>query len=279
VIAMNCALHNTDLPKGAEVRVNGIRIPRDAISREAQFHPSKSPAAAWKEAAQALVVRELLLQEARRLELEASPIIDAAGRRETEAEALIRALFEYEVVTPEPDLATCRRYYDRNPRRFCSPHIYEAAHILFAAAKSDAAGYARAKGAAEAALTVLHGQPERFAELAQVHSACPSAAQGGNLGQITPGQTTPEFERVLENLAPGTMTQEPVATRYGFHIIRLDRRHDGQQLPFELVSDHIAQYLRDSVQRSAAAQYIARLVGAARIEGIDIKSAEVLRTT
>ncbi len=275
---MNCSLQNTVLPKGAEVSVNGIGIPRDAISREVQFHPSKSPAAAWKAAAEALVVRELLLQEARRLGLEASPEVDNAGRKETNADALIRALLEREVITPEPDPATCRRYYDQNRQRFRSPDIYEAAHILFAATKSDAAGYAQARNAAEAVLALLREHPERFAEVAQAHSACPSGAQGGNLGQITKGQTTPEFEAALLGLAPGTMTREPVATRYGFHIIRLDRRHDGREIPFELAAERIADYLRESVRHRAAAQYIARLARVARIEGIEIKPAEDLRT-
>lgn len=273
---MGCSLHNNTLPRGDDVRVNDVRIPRDAISREVQFHPSKSPAAAWKEAAQALVVRELLLQEARRLGLEASPEIDAEGRKETDEEALIRVLLDRVATAPEPDPATCRRYYDQNRRRFCAPDVYEAAHILFAAAKSDEAGYAQAKEAAETALAILRNQPERFAELAQVHSACSSAAQGGNLGQITSGQTTPEFERALLSLAPGTMTREPAATRYGFHVIRLDHRHDGRELPFELVADRIAQYLHCSAQQQAAAQYIARLASAARIEGFDIKSARAL---
>ena len=62
--------------------------------------------------------------------------------------------------------------------------------------------YAQARAQAEMALAVLREQPERFAELAQAHSACPSAAHGGNLGQITPGQTTPEFEQALIALAP-----------------------------------------------------------------------------
>ena len=115
-----------------------------------------------------------------------------------------------------------------------------------------------------------------FAALAQEHSACPSAAQGGNLGQITNGQTTPEFERALLGLAPGEISAAPVATRYGFHIIRLERRIDGRVLPYEAVAERIADYLRESVQRRANAQYVARLASAARIEGIELASAEAL---
>jgi peptidyl-prolyl cis-trans isomerase C len=274
---MSCTLRETILPKGTEVYVNGIAIPRAAISREVQYHAAKSPAAAWNEAARALVVRELLLQEARRLDIEGKPAVDAHGRAETEEEALIRALFEHEVNTPEPDRETCRRYYDQNRRRFRSPDIYEPAHILFAATKTDTQGYMRARAAAAETLAILRESPERFAELAQIHSSCPSAAQGGNLGQITTGQTTPEFEQALIALAPGATTPEPVATRYGFHIIRLGRKHDGRELPFELVADRIAEYLGESVQRRATAQYIARLASVARIEGIDFTIDEASR--
>ena len=76
---------------------------------------------------------------------------------------------------------------------------------------------------------------------------------------------------------PGQMCDAPVATRYGFHIIRLDRKHEGRTLPYEVVADRIADYLRDSVRRRADAQYVARLVSAAQIEGIDLAGADALR--
>ena len=91
------------------------------------------------------------------------------------------------------------------------------------------------------------------------------------------GQTTPEFEQALFALEPGSIGPEPVATRYGFHIIRLDRKHEGRELPFELVADRIAEYLQESVQRRALAQYIARLATAAQIEGVDLANAEAMR--
>ena len=271
---MTCSALQAVLPKGHGVRVNGVTIARDLISREVQHHPSNTPAEAWQAAARALVVRELLLQEARRLDISAEPATDGDGRRETDDEAAMRALIAREVATPQADVATCRRYYQQNRQRFRSSDIYEAAHILFAADKADAASYAQARSAAEAALAVLREHPEQFAALAASQSACPSAAQGGNLGQITAGQTTPEFERALFSLAPGEIVAEPVATRYGFHIIRLDRKHAGRALPFELVADRIAEYLQESVRRRALAQFIARLAGAVRIEGIDLAGAE-----
>ena len=274
---MSCTLHEGLVPKGKGVHVNGVAIPRDVVAREAQQHPSRTPIEAWKAAAQALVVRELLLQEARKLGIEGEPLADSEGRRETEEEAAIRTLIAREVHTPKPDEESCRRYYEQNRRRFRSPDLYEAAHILFAAAKGDAGGYAKARAEAAAVLAVLREQPDRFGGLARAHSACSSAAQDGNLGQISSGQTTPEFEAALVLLAPGSISDEPVATRYGLHIIRCERKIEGRELPFELVADRIADYLQESVQRRAIAQYIARRASTAEIAGVDLPNAELLR--
>lgn len=271
---MTCLTQTVELPERIPVRVNGVDIPHDAIAGEAQHHPASKPIAAWQAAARALVVRELLLQEAHHLGIEPAPLSDESGRRETEEEALIRGLIEQEVATPEPDEATCRRFYEQNRQRFRSEPIYEAAHILFTARQDHAGEYAKAERAAASVIEALKRQPERFADLAKVHSVCPSAAQGGNLGQITKGQTTREFEEALAALVPGALTSRPVKTRYGLHIIRLDRRIDGKELPFEMVTDLISDYLRESVIRRATAQYVARLATKADITGVVLAGAE-----
>ena len=273
-----CSAH-AQIPAGKPpaVSVNGIAIARDAIVREMQHHAAAKPIAAWQQAARALVVRELLMQRARHLGVMPEPISDAEGRRETDDEAIMRGLVEREVTVPEPDDATCRHFYVNNQSRFRSPDIYEASHILFAALPADAEAHAQARADADAVLATLQENPDSFATLAQAYSRCPSAAQGGKLGQITAGQTTPEFEQALFALEPGQLCEAPVATRYGFHIIRLDRKHEGRTLPYELVADRIAEYLRESVQRRADAQYVARLVSAARIEGIELAGADALR--
>jgi peptidyl-prolyl cis-trans isomerase C len=275
---MSCSVH-TNMPAGkpAPVSVNGVLIARDAIVREMQHHPAAKPIEAWQNAARALVVRELLLQRARVLDIAPAPASDESGRRETDEEAIMRAVVEREVALPEPDDETCRRYYRNNPARFRSEDIHEVSHILFAALPSDKTAYAQARADACAVVQALQERPETFAALAQACSRCPSAAQGGNLGQITRGQTTPEFEEAMLKLAPGEISAEPVATRYGFHIIRLDRRHEGRTLPYELVADRIAEYLAESVRRRAHAQYIARLASAAAIEGIAFDGAEAHR--
>jgi peptidyl-prolyl cis-trans isomerase C len=275
-MTMTCAVRDTVLPKSKGVRVNGVAIARDLIAREIQNHPARNPTVAWAAAARALVVRELLLQEARRLAIVGTPKSEG-DRRETDEEAAIRTLVEREVMTPTPDAASCRRFYDNNTARFRSTDLFAASHILIAADACDSEAFAAALERTSALCTELRAHPQRFGDLARTYSDCPSAAQGGNLGQVGAGDTTPEFEAALRQLAAGEITSEPVTTRYGCHVIRLERRLDGRVLPFEAVADQIAAYLADRVERLAVAQYIARLAGRATVEGVTLADADALR--
>ncbi len=109
--------------------------------------------------------------------------------------------------------------------------------------------------------------------MARAFSDCPSATDGGRLGQVGRGDTTPEFEAALLSLEPGQIYPEPVQTRYGVHVLRLDRKIAGRTLPFEQVRERIAVYLEESSWRRAVAQYVALLAGQARIAGFDMAGA------
>lgn len=258
---------------GDAISVNGAEIPAAAIAAEAQNHPSDNPETAWTAAAEALAVKTLLLAEADRLGVEASVIEDDKGRTLAPEDAKIEALLEQEVTTPRADEETCRRYYEQHKARFSSPDLVEASHILFAAHKEDEAGYAKAVAEAQAVLDELKYHPERFGDLAKARSACPSASQGGNLGQLGPGQTVSEFETFLFNLEAGQLCPVPVKTRYGAHVLKLGRKIIGETLPFDAVRAKIADYLEEASWRRAVAQYIGILVGRADIEGVEIAGA------
>ncbi len=265
-----CQNKATELPRPKEISVNGVALDRDAIARETQNHPSAKPVDAWVSAARALVVRELLLQEAMRLHIQAEPAEDTEGRRETDEEAIIRTLVEQQVETPTATPAECLRFYEQNTRRFRSPDIHEVRHILFPASPADQGARDGAMARARAAIEVLSSHPHRFAELAGEMSACPSARSGGNLGQITSGQTVPEFEAAIERMQPGELSTSPIETRYGFHVVILDRRIEGRVVPFEVVEERIAEWLDEKVTRGALRQYVSLLAGAAVISGITL---------
>lgn len=255
-----------------QVSVNGVDIPSKAIAAEVQNFPSRNPGEGWMAAARALVIRELLLQEARRLDITDNRNADADGREETSDDALIRNLIEREVRVPVADEATARQFYENNRRRFATPPLYEADHILLGARRDDSASFVAARDKAASIASMLAEDPDQFADLARVWSACPSAAVGGSLGQLAPGDTTEEFETALASLSSGEIST-PVETRYGVHIIRLVRRIEGRTLPFEAVRERIEAYLDDHVRRQATAQYIALLIGRADIRGISLEGA------
>jgi peptidyl-prolyl cis-trans isomerase C len=64
-----------------------------------------------------------------------------------------------------------------------------------------------------------------FSELAQAYSTCPSAAQGGNLGSFPPGAMVPPFDKAVFD--PNTQLGQvvgPVETKFGYHLIVVDKR-------------------------------------------------------
>jgi peptidyl-prolyl cis-trans isomerase C len=244
-----------------EVSVNGRVIEEREIARETQYHASQSLDAARRKAAIALVVRELLVQRAQRLGIDGCDSV----------ETLVQTLIDREVSVPKADGAACRRYYEANSKRFRSADLVEARHILLPAAPEDEQALAAARAKAQGLIDLLNERPERFADLARELSACSSGKQGGNLGQLSRGSTVPEVETFLFQLEEGQLCPVPVRSRYGFHVLIVDRRISGRLLPFEAVQKQVAEYLEDRVWRQAVRQYVGLLVGSADIKGIDLK--------
>lgn len=255
-------------PEFGEVRVNGVELAPEAIAREIQHHPAPDAAAAWTGAARALALRELLLQEARRLGIEAAPDADAAGRAETDEDAVIAAFLDREVVAEVPGEAECRRCHAAQRDRFRTPDLFEAAHILIEPEDEGEKAWRAAGLQARAVIGEVGDDARAFAEAARRLSCCPSAAQDGALGQIRRGDLVPEIQSALETLAEGATCRHPVRSRFGWHVLRLARRIEGQVLPFEAVRDRIAEMLEARSWSVAATRYVAGLAARNRIEGI-----------
>ena len=249
--------------------VNGVTIDAPTILAEMQNHPADKAETAMKAAAEALVVRELLWQEARRQGLADLPPEDD----ETPQEHAIRLLVEREVRAPEADAETCRRYYDNNRRRFRSPDAFDAQHILYAAVPDDGEARMTARQKAIGALARVMQDPASFDAIARAESDCTSKEQGGRLGTIQRGDADPVFETFLMSLGDGETCPVAVETRYGFHIVRLLRSLRGRELPFESVRQRIAAYLEDAAWRRGVHQYVSILAGQAAIEGIALDAA------
>ncbi len=252
------------------IRVNGVSIQPDAMAQELQYHPADEQSEAMFLAVQALVIRELLEQRCQTLGLQVE-----AGAGESQEEAAIRSLIEQEVPVAAPDEAACEHFYASNLSRFVSAPLLAARHILLACTPEDAEARSIAREQGEALLLELQQAPERFTQLAMAHSDCPSKEQGGALGQISKGQTVPEFERQLFRQPQGLVTQ-PLESRYGYHLVFVDQRLEGVQLPYSAVAESIRSELYQRVWQKAVAHYLQGLVDAAEIEGIHLAGAALM---
>lgn len=252
------------------VSVNGVEISDAAINLESANYEGASIPERQHQAAVALVVRELLRQRAEQLGM---PLPDPPGEAGTAEDARIDALIEREVSTPEPDEAACRAYFENNRARFRTPDVIEARHILLAVPPDDLEGRDRARDLAEALIQTLGSDPDAFARLAREHSTCHSREQGGHLGQLSRGQTVPEFEDAVLRLPVG-LAQRPIETRYGWHVVEVLHRAGAEPLPFESVRGRIAEYLEERSRRRALSQYLRILLADADVRGIDLEAAE-----
>jgi peptidyl-prolyl cis-trans isomerase C len=252
-------------PAPAYLRVADTQISEAEIAREMQNHRASSPQQSRVDAARALVVRELLRCEVERLGL--APDVQPVDG-ETLEEACIRELIEREVVTPEPREAACRHYYDSNRDRLRHPDRLRVRHILLAAAPDDSVAREQACKLGEELIAELRGHPDRFTEFAMRHSACPSRDDGGELGWVERGQTTPEFDRQLFMLRTG-LAGLTVESRYGHHVVLVDEIERGESLGFDEAAGKIAAYLEAQVKQNALHQYLQILRERHPVIGLD----------
>lgn len=254
------------------ITVNGVTISAERIAAEAQNHPApkNKPGYAWKAAARALALREVLLQEAKARGITPAPIELSKGCWETDEDAQIRQLLDEAIEPQAPDEAALRAHYDADPERYRGPSLYEAAHILIAAAPDDTHARHEARDRAQALCRTLAQDPGAFRQLAAEHSACSSRENGGLLGQLASGDTVPEFEAALAGMEEGAITAEPVETRYGFHLIRLDARARGEVLPFEAVLPQLREAQEKVGWVQASRGYAAGLLARAELSGVSI---------
>ena len=132
---------------------------------------------------------------------------------------------------------------------------------------------------------------ERFAALAKEHSACPSSAKGGDLGEFGRGQMVKEFEEVAFSMPVGKVS-DPVKTRFGQHLIMVTKKvpaveaKDGKEAqPEKVQASHIlfkseeearvptkeelVQYFRNQDQRAFMEKFLMETLRAAKIEAAD----------
>ena len=150
-----------------------------------------------------------------------------------------------------------RSYYDENKREFIQPEEARVRHIFFPVdAKADAAAKAAVKAKAEGVLARVK-KGEDFAALAAEYSEdADTAKTGGELGIIRPGQTNAEaFEKGIFALKAGEAGV--VESPFGYHVVRVDERHEQKQLSFDQVKDALRKKLLQEAEQKKLQEFVA----------------------
>ena len=175
-----------------------------------------------------VIVREIFMQEAQKLGLDATD--DYKNQMDLARQTLlIRELFaDYQKKTPVTD-ADIKAEYDK----FVAANggkEYRARHILVE--KEDEAK----------AIIASLKKGGKFDDIAKKQSKDPgSGANGGDLDWANASSYVAEFSQAMIKLEKGQMTQEPVKSQFGWHVIQLDDTRDAKLPPFEELKPQISQ--------------------------------------
>lgn len=214
--------------------VNGKAVPKErAEVLKQQVERSGRPVTPEMEGQikEEVIAREVFMQEAQKRGLEASA--DYKAQMELARQTiLIRELFvDFQKKNPVTD-AEIQAEYDKFAAANAGKE-YKASHILVE--KEDEAN----------AIIASIKKGAKFEDIARKQSKDPgSGARGGDLDWASPGSYVAEFTEALVKLEKGKMTQAPVKSQFGWHVIRLDDTREAQLPKLDEVKPQIAQQLQ-----------------------------------
>ncbi len=185
-----------------------------------------------------LIGDKLMLIDAKRNLLEAEPAFKAQLAKMKDrlltGYALEKVLERVTVTDKEAE-----EYYEANKAKFAIGETVNASHILV--------------DTEEKALEILGEikSGKSFEDAAKEYSSCPSKEQGGALGDFGRGQMVPEFDTAVFEMQVGEVTETPVKTQFGFHIIKLNSKKEASTAPFAEIAPEIKEGLLGEKRRAA----------------------------
>jgi peptidyl-prolyl cis-trans isomerase C len=249
------------LPLAAQAQniaiVNGKSVPKaraDAILKQVQTQAAAQnqqlPPDLDQRVRDSVVLGEIFSQEAERRGLAATPEYKTQ-MEQARQQVLANALFaDFAKSHPVAD-ADIKAEYDKFKAQSAGTE-YRARHILVEKEDEAKALIAQIKAGGN------------FEELAKKNSKDPgSGANGGDLDFAAANAYVPEFSQAMAKLKKGEMTQEPVKTQFGYHIIRLDDTREAQFPPYDDVKGQLKQRMeqqklaayRDEIRVKAKTDY------------------------
>lgn len=221
--------------------VNGDTITTGDFQKELEnlppyLKPMADTAEGKKELLDTMVVRELILQQARKDGIDKGPEVAAKLeelKKRVVVEAFLKKKVEENASVSDEEM---KKFYEENKEKFKTGAQVHASHILM-----------KSEEEAQKVLKELQGGGN-FEELAKKHSIDSAAAKGGDLGWFSKGSMVPEFEKVVFGLKEGE-TSGIVKTKFGYHVIKLTGKRPAGTRTFDEVKEQLRAAILPSKQQ------------------------------
>jgi peptidyl-prolyl cis-trans isomerase SurA len=214
----------TDKLLAAEVKQSGIKVSDDEIDHYIGQIKQKNG------------INDEQLREALKREGVTWEKYRASIRAEVEKSEIIESQVRKKVnITPED----VERYYQLNQKKYIADERARVRHILLVVPEGSDGAKAAMEKASEIRRRALTG--EDFAKLAESYSEGAGASEGGDIGWITRGSLLQEIDELaFGKLAVGEVSQ-PVRTSAGIHLVKVETREAGKQIPFANVKEKVGE--------------------------------------
>ena len=174
-----------------------------------------------------LVGNKLLLLDAKRNLLEAEPAFKAELAKLKDNLLTSYAGDKVLQAVTVTD-AEAREYYEANSEKFVAEESVNASHILVDSEEK-----------ASELLAKIKAGEVTFEDAAKENSSCPSGQNGGSLGDFGRGQMVPEFDKAVFEMEVGAISDAPVKTQFGYHLIKLNSKKAAEPMAYEQIAEEI----------------------------------------
>lgn len=144
--------------------------------------------------------------------------------------------------------AEAQEVFNAHPEKYQGQETIRASHILV-----------DEEAKAKEAIEKIKNEELTFEDAAKEYSTCPSKEQGGDLGEFGKGMMVKEFEEVAFSLNEGEMTDTPVASQFGFHVIKTTKNNSTGPVKFEDVKDEVMNKMLQDKQMEYYTKLITEL--------------------
>ena len=243
VIAQNAAI------------VNGKPIPKVQLDKLVQKSGQGDNPQVRDQAREMLITRELILQEANNRELiQKESVRDQL--EQSRVGVLVAAVFEDYVEKEGIADAELKAAYESVKAQYTGKEYY-VEHILVEKESDAKAIIAQLKAGGN------------FEEIAKAKSKDPgSAKNGGDLGWVSEKSLVPEFSKAMVQMKNGQISDKPVKTQFGYHILKMLDSRDTKAPSFEEMKDQLKQMIASDQnwQKAKFAEMMQKLRAKAKIQ-------------